>query len=329
MTASSLAAGDVLPLPLNTPQRFYRGGERILRFRGLEQPSGFDGRRPEDWLASTTRLFAEGGEGLTVLPDGWLLAAAVEQHPEAWFGSDHLGCPHGKTEAWLVLEAEPHAMVWLGLRENMSAERLAELVRAQDERLLASLNPLPVTRGDAVLVPAGQPHAIGAGVMVVELQEPTDFSVMLENQRFGLDTEHAWLGLGQERALESVATQALTPERLDALRRRWDGGDGIRPALCPEADAFFTAECIDTRHGTVTVGAGFSVLVVVGGAGTLRTAAGQTQEIRTGQTLLTPFAAGPLEVEGQVTVLRCSPARTAGTVDPLARSDATRPQEAP
>ena len=361
LTRSDAAA--VVPLALNTPQRFYRGGERILTFRGAPRPADFDGRRPEDWLASTTRLFAEGGDGLSTLPDGELLAGALEQDPEAWLGPEHLArhgaepgllvklldaaerlpvhthpdrdfalrylhCPHGKTEAWLVVEAGAGAMVWLGFREPMSREWLVRLVAARDERLLQALNGFEVARGDAILVPAGQPHAIGAGVMVVELQEPPDFTVMLEHHRFGLDPSHAWLGLGQELALDSVTSDPLEPDRLASLRTRWDQAHGIHQALSSEAAEFFTAEAI-VGDDAVVVEAGFSVLVVVDGAGTLRTAAGQTQEIRAGQTLLTPFAAGAIEVEGQVTVLRCSPARTAGTDDPLARSDATTPQEAP
>ncbi|HYN29217.1 MAG TPA: class I mannose-6-phosphate isomerase [Dermatophilaceae bacterium] len=339
----------MVPLAVNTPQRFYRGGERILRFRGLPTPPDFDGRRPEDWLGSTTRLFAEGGDGLTVLPGGTPLPEALRLDPEGWLGADHrdrhgedpgllvklldaaerlpvhthpdrhfatrhLGCAHGKTEAWLVIEAEPGAMVWLGFRQDLSASRLAELVEEQGEGLLGALNGFPVARGDAVLVPAGQPHAIGAGIMVVELQEPTDFSVMLEHQRFGLDPAHAWLGLDRDLALSSVARDALDGDGLDALRTTWDRGAGASRALPVAADEFFTAEVLDAREGSVTLPARFSVLVVVGGEGSLTTSQ-DGRRIRAGDVFLTPFAAGPLTLGGQVTALRCSPSIT-GTPAP-------------
>ena len=48
MSPQTSEAGTVLRLAPNTPQRFYRGGERILAFRGLAVPNSFDGRRPED-----------------------------------------------------------------------------------------------------------------------------------------------------------------------------------------------------------------------------------------------------------------------------------------
>lgn len=335
----------LVELDLNTPRRFYAGGARILAFRGLPAPDGFDGRRPEDWLASTTRLFAEGGDGLTRLRGGalladalaedpawWLGEAHVEQHgadpgilvklldagerlpvhshPDRGFAAAHLDCAHGKTEAWLVVDAEPGARVWLGFREALTVEELTDLVAAQDERLLAALNEVPVERGDAVLVPAGQPHAIGAGVLVVELQEPTDFSVMLEHERFGLEPEHAWLGLARELALRSVDRGPLSPRRLLSLRTRWDvaPGAGITPALPDEASPYFRAEVLDSRGGSVEAAAGFSVLVVVDGAGTLAAASAASLPVRAGQVVLTPYAAGALTLSGPVVALRASPA---------------------
>ena len=344
MTRAVTAAGGVVELAVNTPHRFYRGGERILDFRRLPVPAGFDGRRPEDWVASTTRLFAEGGDGLSVLPDGRLLESALAEEPHQWFGpahlarhgaepgllvklldagerlpvhshpdrqfaSSHLGCAHGKTEAWLVVAAEPGAKVWLGFREDMGTDHLAALVDAQDERLLASLNEFEVERGDAILVPGGQPHAIGAGVLVVELQEPTDFSVMLEHERFDLDADHAWLGLERGLALQSVATAALTGARLTELRTRWDGATGLRSALPSAAGDFFAAEVVDARGGPVQLDARFSVLVVVDGAGILTSERDGAREIAAGQVLLGAYSSGALEVEGAVTILRCSPSR--------------------
>lgn len=330
-------------LDVNTPRRFYRGGRKILEFRGLSAGHDFDERRPEDWLASTTRLFAEGGDGLTVLPAGVTLAAELDQHPESWLGSGHvarhgaepgllvklldaaerlpvhvhpdrsfarahLHSPHGKTEAWLVLHADPGAMVWLGLREELSAEALTTMVDAQDDQLLEALNGFPVERGDTVLVPAGQPHAIGAGVLAVELQEPTDFSVMLEHERFGLDPQQSWLGLDRTLALTSVARTALTPPALADLRRRWDAPTGpVTAALPPAASPFFRADVLDGHAGPSHVEAGFSVLVVVEGSGHLLTENGHDVPVRRGQVLVTPFSCGELTLTGAVTAVRCRP----------------------
>ena len=351
MTTTSSTSRTPAPaaLQLNTPNRFYRGGERILAFRGLPVPDDFDGHRPEDWLASTTHLFAEGGGGVTELDDGttlpaalaadakgWLGAAHVAQfgvepqlltklldsgerlpvhsHPDRAFAARHLDCDHGKTEAWLILDAEPGATVWVGFRDGLETDELAALVDAQDERLLASLNPIEVSRGDAILVPAGQPHAIGAGVLLVELQEPTDFSVMLEHERFGLEQAHAFLGLPRATALESVVRDALPPAGIAALRRRWTDARGVAPALPSEAEEFFRAQVVRLDgDDSVVVDRGFAVTVVVEGRGTLTTEDdGSSLDIAAGDVLLTPHGAGDLRIAGDVTVLRCLPPTPVG-----------------
>ncbi|WP_330475098.1 class I mannose-6-phosphate isomerase [Terrabacter sp. C0L_2] len=332
-------------LPINTPHRFYRGGTRILAFRGLDIPADFDDHRPEDWLASTTRLFAEGGGGVTVLDDGTTLVDALAADPDHWLGPDHvaahgvepglltklldagerlpvhshpdrafaaahLDCDHGKTEAWIVLDAEPGACVWLGFRDELPADELAELVEAQDDRLLEALNRIEVSPGDALLVPGGQPHAIGEGVFVLELQEPTDLSVMLEHRRFGLEEAHAFLGLTVPRALESVDRGPLTAEGLVALRRRWTDVSGSGHALPERAAEFFRAEVLSGAVGSPATGAAaFAVVVAVEGQGHLTTGSDEprTTEVARGDVLLVPHGAGEVRVEGELTVIRCMP----------------------
>src|SRR5262249_13733802 len=154
-------------------------------------------------------LWNEANAGLTHLEDGRTLRDAVAADPEAWlgpahaarFGADpallvklldagerlpvhchpdrafsrrHLDCPYGKPEAWVVLEARgDEPTVRLGFRFDVDAATLAGWVAAQETgTLLAALHAVRVRPGDAVLVPAGLPHAIGEGVFVVELQEP-------------------------------------------------------------------------------------------------------------------------------------------------------------
>ena len=171
----------------------------------------------------------------------------VHSHPDRAFAAAHLDCDHGKTEAWIVLDAEPGAVRLVGFRDELAAEHLAELVDAQDERLLDPSTASRCLPGDAVLVPGGQPHAIGEGVFVLELQEPTDLSVMLEHRRFGLVEAHAFLGLTVPRALESVDPGPLTAAGGPPLRvagstsrarpRAAGAGGGVLPGRGAERDA--------------------------------------------------------------------------------------------
>jgi mannose-6-phosphate isomerase len=146
-----------------------------------------------------------------------------------------------------------------------------------------------VKAGDAVLVPAGTLHAIGGGILLLELQEPTDLSVLVEWKKFGVDdgTEH--LGLGWETALESLDREPIDPAALT------EATSGMLPK---EADAYFRAERIEAGD---TLGQGFSIVLVTGGEGTIGDLA-----VRRGSTVLVPYAAGTVETQG-VEGLRCLP----------------------
>jgi hypothetical protein len=75
-------------LPANQPAaRFYRGGERIARFRHDEQAAPYT---PEDWVASTVSVRGDAVVGLTTLPDGQLLRDAIHADPQGWLGARHI-----------------------------------------------------------------------------------------------------------------------------------------------------------------------------------------------------------------------------------------------
>ena len=96
----------------------------------------------------------------------------------------------------------PEAEVWVGLREPVPAATYLDWIERQDvDALLGSLNRVTVRAGAVVFVPAGVPHAIGAGLLVAELQEPTDFSIVCEWKGFPIDPVDSHLGLGWETAL--------------------------------------------------------------------------------------------------------------------------------
>jgi mannose-6-phosphate isomerase len=324
-------------LPANTPRSFYRGAGRVHRFRGIPQPD--DLYYPEDWVGSTTSRFGQAPLGLTVLPDGGLLADAIAARPEWWLGAehvaahgadptilvklldagerlplhvhpdrrfanDHLASPYGKTEAWVVVEADPDAVVHLGFARDVAAGELADWVAHQrTDDMLAATNQVPVRAGDAILCPAGVPHAIGAGVFIVEVQEPTDFSVLLEWKGFADGPEGGHLGLGYDLALSCVDRQAWPPARLDDL-----SGPGGSRVLPPRADAFFAVERLRPAGGSSVSEPAFGVMVVTAGAGHLEAEHEPTLAVRAGHTVLIPHGAGRCTLRGQVEAVRCKPA---------------------
>lgn len=333
-------AAQPLRLPANLVARFYRGGSRLGSFRGLAAGE-FDG---EDWVGSTTQ--AHGGPqglGLSTLADGRLLAdvmaadplgllgaahmaafgagpellvklldaderLAVHYHPSQGFARDHLDCVHGKTEAWLVLRAPSNGAVHLGFSRDVAAEELRGWVDAQDTAaMLSALNRIPVGVGDAVLVPAGVPHAIGAGVFMVELQEPADWSLMLERAGNGPGEGSDWhLGLGADLALRAVDRGAVTAERLRDLRLTAPvpTSPGVARLLPESADPFFRAEAV--TDGAV-LEPSFAVFIGTEGTLTLTTGSKGAIELAAGETVLTPYGCGACTVSGTGSAIRCLP----------------------
>ena len=326
MTASPIK------LPPNGIPRFYRGGAAIAELRGFD-PGGE--RVPEEWVGSTTTVFGETELGLSRLSDGSLLRDAIAADPMAWLGREHverfgddpallvklldaaqrlpvhvhpdatfarrhLGVPFGKTEAWIVIAARPGAQVHVGFREDVAEDTVRAWIRDQDhDAMLAALNPVDVAAGDAIFVPAGVAHAIGDGLLIVELQEPTDMSILLEWDGFGIeDEDEATLGLGWDTALGCVDRTAR-----DAGLLRGPQADGAVAELLPRAaDSFFSAQRIAPAGDTTQLDRGFAVIIVIEGEGSIA-----EQDVTRGDALLVPHAAGAVTAAGELTAVVCRP----------------------
>jgi mannose-6-phosphate isomerase len=329
---------DLVLLPSNRPpERFYRGGRKITEFRG-EPPAG--DREPEDWVASTTTLAGERSLGLTVLPDGRTLKAAIERQPEAWLGrahverfgvdtrllvklldagqrlpvhahpdgsfaAQHLHRAHGKAEAWYIVDG---GEVYLGLQQEIAVEDLKSLVTGQAvDTLLALLHRRAVETGDVVYVPPGVLHAIGEGVFIVEVQEPEDLSILLEWRGFELDGERdGHLSLGFDHALQAVECRSRSSDEIGQLVRPAGFGSSVLPAA---ANPYFRLERV-ALNGDTVLEPGFAVFVVLAGEMDLEDGDledGQTVQLRRGHTAVAPHAFGPLKFRGRGEILVCRP----------------------
>src|SRR4029077_11676858 len=126
---------------------------------------------PEGWLGPELHRSFGSEPGLLVklLDAGERLP--VHWHPDRDFAKDHLASRCGKNEGWIVLAARPDARIWLGFNREIEAGELRSWVDEQDaETMLAGMNIFTPEPGDVYYVPAGVPHAIGAGITIVELQ---------------------------------------------------------------------------------------------------------------------------------------------------------------
>ena len=324
-------------LPSNQFDHFYRGGNRIGALR--HGPGG--PMRPEEWIGSATTRFGEKTMGLSTLPNGEYLRDAINADPESWFGPEHvnafgtsteilvklldpdqrlpvhyhpnksfakqhLGLDHGKTEAWIILEAPAGSGVGLGFKETQNKEDLLKLVRSQDSAaLLTSLRRSEVSVGDAILVPAGVAHAIDSGIFVLELQEPTDLSALLEWEGFAVDgIKDGHLGLGFETVTDALMLDPLSDAEFDSLimRNVFSGGT-LRSVLPIKADGYFRAHL---APGIGDFEAGFAIGLVLDGTGEITFANAPGMHITKGDALVIPHAGGAYSISG-ANVIICRP----------------------
>ena len=295
--------------------RFYRGGALLAALRGEHAEDGsFPEEWIGSVTPANNPGRADPDDGLSRLAEGRLLRDAVAEDPIGWLGEEHVArfgastgvlvklldaaerlpvhahpdrafarrafdSPFGKTEAWLVLRTrDEEAEVWVGLREDGEPERFLEWIRLQDvDALLGSLNRVTVRAGDVVYVPAGVPHALGAGLLIAEVQEPTDFSLLCEWRDFPIDPEDSHLGLGWDEAVRAFDLRAHSPIL----------------SLPPESHAFFEVDERAEASGRFAV-----ILVVEGQAAIDGVPAGP------GDALAIPAASRELHVAGELGVLR-------------------------
>lgn len=221
---------------------------------------------------------------------------SVQVHPDDARAARLSPPDKGKTEAWYVIDAAPGARLWAGLRPGTDRRRLAEALAAgRCEEVLHVVEP---KRGDCIFIPAGTIHAIGAGLLVAEIQQSSDVTYRLHDwNRVGPD--------GHPRALHIEAgLEAVTEFAPVAPAGRVDTADPAVKRLVSCPHFLFDEVRFD---GAWTTGGDdrCQVLAVIEG-GVRLDDAWKLPGLRAGSTLFLPAAIGAqtLQGDGPVTLLR-------------------------
>ena len=102
---------------------------------------------------------------------------SVQVHPDDAYAQQYEHEPNGKTEMWYILEAEPGASLIYGFSKPMQPEQLDTCLK--ENTILSYLQKIPVKKGDVFLIPAGTVHAIGAGIVLAEIQQRSNLTYRL------------------------------------------------------------------------------------------------------------------------------------------------------
>ena len=109
---------------------------------------------------------------------------SLQVHPPASKAAELRGEP--KTEMWFIAEAAPRASLFVGLKRGVTRAELEKKIR--DGSVAECFHRLPVKAGDAMFLPSGRVHAIGAGIVIFEIQQNSDTTYrVFEWNRVGLD----------------------------------------------------------------------------------------------------------------------------------------------
>lgn len=208
---------------------------------------------------------------------------SIQVHPSDEYALRHEG-QYGKTEMWVALEAAPGSFLYYGFQNEISREEFSR--RIADGTLAEVMRKVPVKAGDVIFIPSGTLHAIGAGVVVAEIQQNSNVTYRVYDYgRVGPDGNLRPLHI--EQALEVTDLKPAAPV---------DFGSHLGNCRYFTVDGHeggFTGEC-----GTDS----FHALLVIGGAGRLF-CGGETKTIQKGACFFIPAGSGEYRVEGDCQTL--------------------------
>lgn len=222
-------------------------------------------------------------------------------HPTKAFSQKHLNSNNGKTEAYYILDVrgnteEPY--IYLGFQNPPSKEKWKQIIESQDkEAMKACFEKIPVKKGDVFYVPGGLPHAIGEGIFMVEVLEPTDFVARIEFEKDGytLPLEARFMNRDIDFALEMFNYEKYSIARIQdefysskKLIKKIDAATEQLLIGSKQTDCFSVSkltiekEYIDNENS-------FYIALVVGGKGNI-SANRMKYDLKFGDKFFVPFS---------------------------------------
>ncbi len=101
---------------------------------------------------------------------------SIQVHPDDTFARA-MGMPNGKSEAWYIISAKPGAQIGVGLEHRVTPQELRASIK--DGSIVELVQWRPVAKGDVIFIPAGTIHALGAGIVLAEIQQRSDTTFRL------------------------------------------------------------------------------------------------------------------------------------------------------
>ena len=315
----------------NRVWRVYTGGKLFSDFFGDDSVDSF---YPEEWIASFVKAVNKESagekegvskiEGTNLYFDDLLarhtsemlgeynnlgiltkvldsaIRLPVQAHPDKAYSRKYFSSEYGKAECWVVLATRPDACLYFGFKEKITKEDFEKAVEKSetDKTVMESLlNQVPVKTGNVFFVPAKMVHAIGKGCLILEFQEPTDFTIQPERWcgNYHLSDDEMYIGLDKETALD-VFDYLVYGEKAVSLGKCEPNvisncnGCIIEDLITEENTDCFKVQRYNIENGSMILTKAPAVYVVTDGEGEIY-CDGKSRKIKKGDYFFLPYSA--------------------------------------
>ena len=221
---------------------------------------------------------------------------SIQVHPDDRLASERHHA-WGKTEMWYIIDAEPGAVIYTGFRKKITREEY--LIYLNEKRLEEILNITPVRGGDVFFIPAGMVHAIGAGIILTEIQQTSDVTYRIYDWD-RLDAS------GKPREMHtSLALDAINfgLDSSNLIKKSPEINATIPLAACP----YFNTSVIMLNRPMIkdySLTDSFVIFICTGSMAIIE-CFGHSEEIKAGETVLIPASADSVTLipQGTATLL--------------------------
>lgn len=245
----------------------------------------------------------------------------LQAHPTADYAKKNLNSRWGKLETYYILGVRPECegYIWLGFQKSPGLAEWTRIVMEQDKIAMNKcFQKVPVKPGQVWVIPGGLPHAIGEGLFVLEVMEPTDWVVRCEFEREGIvvPPQARFMGLAPEESLKIFDFQEFTvaqiqnkcgviPQRLETQATGF-----IDLLIGPKQTECFVIRRITFKEKYLVKKAEIIYIGIVSSGSGRVTAEDETIEIKAGSTFLVPAGVENIKLESlgeKMEIIFCSP----------------------
>jgi mannose-6-phosphate isomerase len=247
----------------------------------------------------------------------------VQAHPDKQKAMELFNSRFGKTECWHILgtrvDSEEPPYIYIGFKQGISREMLKGCFDRQDyDGMLNLMHKVRVKKGETYIIYGGVPHAIGAGCFIMEIQEPTDYTIRIEKvtpSGFVIDDFMCHQGIGFERMFDCFHYEGRTMEEAIAAWRlepkKVKNGDGYAVYSLVSYDntsCFKMEKVVVEGKAEIKSDKVFECLYVLQGEGTL-SCNGKTMALKPNDQLFVPACSETYVVNNEgresLELLRC------------------------